>query len=717
MSVERVRLEVGAHVDWRDRTFVVSSVDEHVSLADENGVHMLDLPYLDAVANLSTESAPTSYRARAHDIERHLSPSALRKFHDALNVLSLIERGLELDDHPDTPPHKDLDPRLLSREQRITNLARIRAGKVRKTGAAKNTAVEMRTERRAIERTHERYRDKGLPGLVDQRLVGQRRGRQDEELWVALNDFLVDEASRSTKSISALVRLFLIGRELAGTATGLPTHRTLWGMIKTLQVENSETLTGSAAARRSALNRPRQSPKRRTTTRPGELVLFDTTKANVWVTDPKTGRAYRPEITMALDHYTRAIVGMSISVTTSGVGVTLCLADVLLPKSSERVQDWSAPGDALYPQPFIGVPEEWGRIAAFVPEAMVVDNGKPFLSSYSTSVVAELGIDYEPQRTYTPTDKPQIERAFRTIKDRFESLMAGFTGGSVYEKGDDPAGEQLWSGALYERRLRQCIDLYNNTVNTGLALEGDPFAPVSPMMMWEHAVRRDGHIPVPAWRDQWIRFLPSVEAKVSRKGVKVKRIQFESPDVLETLKHDPRSATKGVVRVFYNPADLRTAYCFDADGTAHVLRCSFWTPDLPRFGEVATNRATASLATRALSGKELESALIRIAVEWARLDATNQRVSHRDIARLSDYRLSGEDAFAHINEAHINEQVTSLRSRSQGIKAEAASQPAHLDESDDLEGKHQAAASNVTPIDSARSVDVYRPASGYWGEP
>lgn len=715
MTAEQARLEVGARVHWSGQTLVVSNVGAYVSLENEHGLHVLDLPLVDAVANLVTQGAPSPHVLRAHDIESQLSPGALRKFRDARNILSLIERGLDFEDHPSTTPANELDPLRHSRHRRITNLAQIRAQKIRTSGASKGSTVDVNSERRLIERTLERYRHHGLPGLVDQRYLRPRRGRQDEAIWTALTDLLVRETTRSTKSIRALVRLFIIEQELAGSSLALPAPNTLWKMVKTLQVENAETLTGSASARRSALNRPRPSPQRRTTSRPGELVLFDTTKANVWVTDPKTGRAYRPEITMALDHYTRAIVGMSIAVTTSGVGVTLCLADVLLPKSADRVQDWSAPGDELYPQPFVGVPGEWGHITGFTPEAMVVDNGKPFLSSYSTSVVAELGIDYEPQRSYTPTDKPQIERAFRSVKDRFEALMAGYTGGSVHDKGDDPAGEQLWSGALYERRLRQCIDVHNNTVNTGLALEGDPFTPVSPVMMWEHAVRRDGHVPVPAWRDQWIRFLPSVEAKVNRKGVKVKRIQFESPDVLEMLKQDPRSATGGVIRVFYNPADLRTAFCFDPDGTAHVLRCSFWTPELPRFGEVATNQAVASLGSRALSGRELEAALVRLAVSWARADASNEVVSHRDVIDLADYRPSLDEATAHINEALIGDQIASIRERSEGAaKGGAADQLTPSRPGGPI--AEEEGPSNVVPIGSTRPVDVYRPAYGGWGD-
>ncbi|MGN7222393.1 Mu transposase C-terminal domain-containing protein [Curtobacterium flaccumfaciens] len=629
MTTQTRLVRRGTTIVMDDQSYVISEVrGTTVSLVDGTGRPAGDIPLSDAVTAAQQETAPPNNVVELHHYLERLPEKQRKRGIEDERILHLLRTGREPEDHPNQPPIPELDPKLLTLATRVTNLAAIRVKKLRKNGPSAGTHVKLRSERRHIERVIQRSRERGY--VHDARTAKPRRDRQPDALWDELYEYLLAEASRSTRTIASLVRGFVAARKAARRMKDLPSERTLRNMIAALRDQNPEGLAGIAASRRSANNRPPASMRRRTTSRPGELVLFDTTKANVFIKDPRTGKKLRPEITIALDHYTRAIVGMSISVLTSGIGVGLCLADVLRPKTKDDLREWTLPGDALYEPPYVGVPATWGHVAGFTPEAIVSDNGKPFVSAFTSNQIARLGIDFEPQRSYTPTDKPQVERAFGTIKSLFEEAMQGFSGGGVHDKGADPAGERLMSGTLLERRLRQCIDLYNNAPHRGLVLEDDPFARISPFMMWKISIERDGAIRTTSWKHDWIRFLPSKSVVIGAGGVRLNRLQYQNAPLLDELRKDRRLGQRNL-QVFYDPTDLRSVYCFDADGNAHELKWKYWREGLPRFGEVATNATALSLGGRSFTDAEFFDRLTSLFADFAIEDAAEAQAGHEDL--------------------------------------------------------------------------------------
>ena len=700
-----------------DRTYVIAEVKgSTVALLDSMGRPAGDIALSDAIAAVQQDTAPPDNIVELHHYMDRLSDTQRKRALEDEKILHLLRTGRDLDDHPDQPPIPELDPKLLTLPTRVTNLASLRVQKLRRNGRSAGTHVKVRSERRRVERVLQRSRERGH--LHDARVVKPRRDRQPDALWDELYEYLLAEANRSTRTIASLVRGFVALRKTERRTKDLPSERTLRNMIAALRDQNPEGLAGIAASRRSANNRPPGSMRRRSTSRPGELVLFDTTKANVFVKDPRTGKKLRPEITIALDHYTRAIVGMSISVLTAGIGVGLCLADVLRPKSKDDLREWTLPGDTLYEQPYIGVPATWGHVAGFTPEAIVSDNGKPFVSAFTSNQIARLGIDFEPQRSYTPTDKPQVERAFGTIKSLFEEAMQGFTGGGVHDKGADPSGERLMSGSLLERRLRQCIDLYNNAPHRGLVLEDDPFARLSPFMMWKISIERDGAVRTTSWKHDWIRFLPSRSVVIGAGGVRLNRLQYQNAPLLDQLRTDRRLGQRNL-QVFYDPTDLRSVYCFDADGNAHELKWKYWREGQPRFGEVATNAAALSLGGRAFSDAEFFDRLTSLFADFAIEDAAEAQAGHEDL----DPVISSLDPDE--QRAQFGEDVLALNIDRARSAASAAPHPAPLPAGDErnsprkqsaVDGSTQAASIHPDIADltaKRRGLRSYRPGADW----
>jgi putative transposase len=339
--------------------------------------------------------------------------------------------------------------------------------------------------------------------------------------------------------------------------------------------------------------------------------FFDTTTVSVWVVDPLTGETYRPELTIGLDHYTRAVAGLSLTRTTAGYGVVLCLADVLRPKTTQLVSEWTEPGEAPAQQLYVGVPTGVAWFPGFHPESVGVDNGMPFRAAYTSGEMGRIGTSYENMRALTPTDKAQVERMFKTIKEMFEALFDAFTGGSVHDKGEDPRAEAVLSGEEFERRVRQFIDLYNHRVHTGLHHERDPYTELSPYVMWAMSLEETGMLPDVTAAHAWIRFLPSVQATISASSLTARKLQYRSA-ALPDIQRDGRALDGTKLRVFYDPSDLRRTYCFDGDGNLHSLRWDKLTEHTPRFGEIASNWLDKKFIEKPLTQKQFTDRLLNL---------------------------------------------------------------------------------------------------------
>lgn len=599
----------GLQLEWGGRRMVIRQVGAHILLTQLDGSGQLSVPAAEVAVVLRGTVAPVDL-PRLHEVEEYLPVRVQERLaadHEVLHIMLTGRRS----DQPDTdPPAPALDPARVPQGVRCRRMATQLADSCRRSGSMRGHQVLVASEMRRIQRIMKRWHDGQT--LLDARYTKPGIWRTDDAVFEALLAFVHVHAPKSTKSKNALVRGFRIHCVREHPELVLPSDSTLWLRVSEIRGAFKE-LGGTARNRISQLNVPTSSGMTRLATRPGELVLFDTTKSNVWVRDPRTDRAYRLDVTLAIDLATRCIVGLAITHTTTKFAIGLCLADVLRPKTAVLASEWTAADGQLREQPFVGRPDAFVSFhsAAFHPEGVVVDNGKPYISPYVTAQMARLQIHYEPQRSYNPTDKAQVERVFRTIKDMFESEMPGFTGGSVHERGASPETEELLTPGQYERRLRQCIDLYNHKDHAGLVLPEDPFARLSPYVMYGILAAKVGAIADIEYQYDWVRFLPSVLATVEPSRVRVRRLNYRSP-ALAQLQGDPVVVKNGKLRVYYDPFDLRTTWCFDADGVLHPLRWAYLRDVTPRFGEFHTNWAVRTHGGKRVSTHEVERILVGI---------------------------------------------------------------------------------------------------------
>ncbi len=160
------------------------------------------------------------------------------------------------------------------------------------------------------------------------------------------------------------------------------------------------------------------------TNAPLQRVQIDHTKVDLIVVDEKNRLPLqRPFITIALDEFSRSVLGFHLSLEApSATSVGLCLVHSILPKD-----DWSGKIGLQFPWPMYGRPDE-----------IYVDNGSDFHSE-----AVQRGCDAWGMRiNFRPGGMPHfggiIERMMRTAMSSVKTLP-GATGSSIIERGDrDP---------------------------------------------------------------------------------------------------------------------------------------------------------------------------------------------------------------------------------------------------------------------------------------
>src|SRR6185369_15878479 len=78
-----------------------------------------------------------------------------------------------------------------------------------------------------------------------------------------------------------------------------------------------------------------------------------------------------------------------------------------------------------------------------VPDTIVIDGGKVFVSDTFTRACERLGVSIQRARPRTPTDKAIVEATFGSINTLFCQHVAGYTGSNTTLRGPDAAG--VWT--------------------------------------------------------------------------------------------------------------------------------------------------------------------------------------------------------------------------------------------------------------------------------
>jgi len=543
-------------------------------------------------------------------------------------------------------------------------------------------AAERGVSTRSIWRDRDRWADGGLNALVRAWTPVIRRSEIDPR-WEAKVREVVKRYERKSRRSRKLV-LETVSRELDGEhgkgIVRIPGDSTAYDYLARTYA-GTNAFSGSTKGQRSIAERPDITPRQLTPTRPGEYIIMDTHDIDAFALDAASKQWVQCQLTVAQDLYTRAIVGMRVTaVSTKAVDVASVLFEVCHPGAIR--------GHAVDPRgrwAYHGVPENivfteeadhWGMplVAA---ENLVVDNGKAFVSRHVLNVCHTMGINVFPAQPYKPTDKPTVERFFRTLREELIMRLPGYKGPDVYSRGESPESEAFYFTHELETAIRLWITRrYHKHPHGGLVDPRWPETNRSPNQMYELAVAIHGLPRIAPHPFAFVEFLPVKWRKFMHYGFQIDKRRYRS-EILRTFggRESPYGGPNaGSWPLRYNPDDITRIYIqhpetlvwheleweyshkFDlplSSATYRVLRDRWERSGEPI--ERTYDILTDFLASTELTRKD-RNALLRSAhlAEASRVDAeskdegsgTGQSGDERELDRAWDEELADDDADA-----------------------------------------------------------------------
>lgn len=360
----------------------------------------------------------------------------------------------------------------------------------------------------------------------------------------------------------------------------LPSRATAFRVLAELE-NRYPTFRLSTKRNRDVAARPAEAYGKLRPTRPGEYLLMDTTRLDVFALDPLTLRWVQAELTVGMDWYTRCVTGIRVTpVSTKSVDAAAVLYQAYRPRPPGR--DW--PTHAVWPEH--GIPRSVlvdvdavdGPTAgagasgpAIVPETIVVDHGKIYVSDHLTSVCQRMGISIQPARLRTGRDKGPVERFFRTIREDLLQALPGYKGPDVHSRGLDPESEAFFYLDELEAIIREWVAVvYHHRPHDSLV---DPYVPgvrMSPAMMFEHGMARAGFIEAPSNPDLAFEFLKTEWRKIQHYGVDFGGRRYNGPALnpYRNMTSPYTGKAKGRWPIHHDPDDVTRIYFRDPETRA-----------------------------------------------------------------------------------------------------------------------------------------------------
>jgi putative transposase len=504
--------------------------------------------------------------------------------------------GLPPDSPPGTRPRPDYDPTRRSLRQR--ELAK------HDELALAGHQVGLST----LKRLRARYEREGLWGVIDRRAVRRTApaGYVDPRVVEATRQAIAEETDRSTGTVGRLrrrVEQLLAETTQADDRPVMPPERTFYRLVERLAA--GRHTFGSARTRRSLAQQPEGPFGAVTAARPGEWTQIDSTPLDVRVVHDD-GTVDRVELTGLVDQATRTIAAAVLRPTTKAVDAALLLARALTPEPMRP--GWTdalrLTRSVLPHQSLTAIDERLEAAAArpvIVPETIVCDHGKAYLSATFRTACRSLGISLAPAHPHTPTDKPVIERTLGSVSTLFAQHVAGYVGSSTEHRGTNAEDGAAWSMAGLQALLDEWIvAVWQNRPHDGLR---DPLAPgraLTPNERYAALIGAAGYVPVPLSPEDYIELLPASWRVINSYGVKIGLRTYDSRELNPYRRqHSGIEARNGRWEVRYDPYDISRVWVRNHHhgGWLSATWKHLRTAPAP-FGEQAWTHAREILASR-----------------------------------------------------------------------------------------------------------------------
>lgn len=427
-----------------------------------------------------------------------------------------------------------------------------------KADELKSAGALFPVSKRTVYRKIAGFKEFGLSGLLDGRSVtsSQRWGRADDKLVNLFEKAVAGETYRSTGTKSRLIND--VTREALKRGIKLPSRSTMYRLADRAAAD--AYTFDNATTRRSKKLSPERAWEPIGVTQPGELVELDSTPLDLYVLMPD-GTPARMQLSIAVDVTTRSILSAILAPTAQSVDIVLLLTRALISRNDqpgwtdnvERVRD-SLPVGVI---PTSDVVEQLVEDTPIVyPQTITVDRGKAYDSRTLMDACATLGISLNQASPYTPTDKPHVERTFRSIRTMFVQYLTGYVGNNVQQRGTDLQLENLLT--LEEATI--LLDLWIMSEWQHHRVDGlsSPITPKRDLSPNEAFAILENVFPQPKIQltsDDYISLLPREERAIANAQISLHGLKYRHQDLYHLT---PDGRVK--VEVRSDPNDIRRIY-------------------------------------------------------------------------------------------------------------------------------------------------------------
>jgi hypothetical protein len=495
-----------------------------------------------------------------------------------------VLRGMPPDSAPGTVPRPEYDPRLVSLTRR------------EQAKAAELTAAGRPVTASAVKQRRRRYQAGGLAAMADRRAARRTSpwGRADQRVVEAMRLAIGEATDASTRT--ALHVFWRAGQildaEHGAGSVDMPSRASLYRLFSALSA--GKHTAGSARTRRSLAARPDGPFSQMQVSAPGEVMEIDSTALDVMVRldDGVEGRV---ELTGVVDVATRTVTAAVLQPAAKSADASVLLARTVTPEPMRpgwaralamsasalphrRLSDIDARLEAAAARPVI------------IPDTIVIDHGKVFISRNFRASCAYLGISLQPARKATGTDKPHIERTLGSLASLFAQFVAGYTGRSPEYRGRGGGQQAVWSlGELQELLDEWIIAVWQNRPHDGLRDPEHPGRAFTPNEKYAAMVEAAGYVPVALSAEDYVELLPARWQAVNAYGIKVNRRTYDGQE-LNPFRQQPSGVKehKNLWEIHYDPYDVSRIWMRDHWNGGWIT--VFWT-QLHRvaapFGELA----------------------------------------------------------------------------------------------------------------------------------
>jgi hypothetical protein len=499
-----------------------------------------------------------------------------------------VLRGIPPDAPPGTAPRPEYDPRLVS----LTRREQAKAAELRAAGRPVTAS--------AVKQRRRRYQAGGLAAMADRRAARRTPpyGRADQRVVEAIRQAIGEATDASTRTASYIfwrAGQILDAEHGAGTVQ-LPSRAGRYRLFAALSA--GRHTTGSARTRRSLAGRPDGPFSQLPANAPGEVMEIDSTPLDVMVRldDGVEGRV---ELTGMVDVATRTVTAAVLQPTTRSADASVLLARTVTPEPMRpgwakalamsasalphrRLSDIDARLEAAAARPVI------------IPDTIVIDHGKVFVSRNFRASCAYLGISLQPARKATGTDKPHIERTLGSVASLFAQFAAGYAGRSPEYRGRGAGQQAVWSLLELQELLDEwIIAAWQNRPHDGLRDPAHPGRAFTPNEKYAAMVEAAGYVPVALSAEDYIELLPARWQAINAYGIKVSRRTYDGQE-LNPFRQQPSGVKEHKNRweIHYDPYDVSRIWVRDHWNGGWIT--VFWA-QLHRvaapFGELAWDHA------------------------------------------------------------------------------------------------------------------------------